>query len=94
MANWEKLNKEFYAVLDSLTDIQWQEWMDTRAAKKAMRELDLKIKALNSHPITNDRNDWEKVQIENLQDISCGFTNRMNINAEPPASGYSDALAA
>ena len=45
MANWEKLNKEFYQVLNSFQDSDWDNWASIRASKKEMRRLDLVLKA-------------------------------------------------
>lgn len=45
MANWEKLNKEFYNVLNSFQDEDWDSWESIRASKKEMRRLDMLLKA-------------------------------------------------
>ena len=95
MANWEKLNKEFYDVLESFTDIQWDEWMDSRATKKAMRDMDLKIKALKtlSKEIESSK-DWEKVIIGQLSTSKKAITNSVVVKAEASTFDCNDALAA
>ena len=45
MANWDILNKEFYQVLNSFQDSDWDNWASIRASKKEMRRLDLILKA-------------------------------------------------
>jgi len=45
MANWDKLNKEFDSVFESLTSEDWKLWEDQRAAKKKLRRLELMLKA-------------------------------------------------
>lgn len=45
MANWEKLNKEFDQVFNSLQDLDWEQWDSVRASRKEMRRLELLLKA-------------------------------------------------
>jgi len=45
MANWVDLNKEFYDVLNSFKDDDWDSWDSVRASKKEMRRLELLLKA-------------------------------------------------
>jgi len=44
MANWEKLNKEFDQVFNSLQDLDWEQWDSVRASCKEMRRLELLLK--------------------------------------------------
>ena len=34
MANWDKLNTEFYNVLNTFSDEDWNNWESNRASKK------------------------------------------------------------
>jgi|GEM_PF-4228001 hypothetical protein len=45
MANWDKLNKEYSSILDSLTDSDWDNWMKSRTAKKLMRRKEMTLKS-------------------------------------------------
>lgn len=45
MANWDKLNTEFYNVLNTFSDEDWNNWESNRASKKEMRRLEMLLKA-------------------------------------------------
>lgn len=45
MANWNKLNTEFYTLLNDITDVDWENWMTLRDARKAMRRMELTLRA-------------------------------------------------
>lgn len=45
MANWDKLNKEYKSILDTLTDSDWDNWMSSRTAKKLMRRKEMILKS-------------------------------------------------
>lgn len=45
MANWDKLNSEYYTLIESFQDSDWEKWENTRSARKEMRRLDLVLKA-------------------------------------------------
>lgn len=45
MANWDKLNKEFSNLMDSFTDSDWENWESNRVARKALRRMELLMKA-------------------------------------------------
>jgi hypothetical protein len=45
MANWDKLNKEFSNLMDSFTDSDWENWERNRSARKALRRMELLMKA-------------------------------------------------
>ncbi len=45
MANWDKLNRDFEATLDSLTDEQLTLWKGQRELKKRMRRAELEMSA-------------------------------------------------
>ena len=52
-ANWDILNEEFSNLMDSFTDADWEKWESNRAARKALRRMELLMKA--------------KIQIEKLK---------------------------
>lgn len=95
MANWNKLNKEFYSVLNDISDVDWDNWMNQRDAKKAMRRLEMELKAKMQE---------EKLLIDSLKAIQLyhdtlstfnpvAYRNTVKVSAtEPPAGSY--ALAA
>ena len=37
MANWDKLNKEFYDRLNDMTDIEWNNWYNNLKIKRSMK---------------------------------------------------------
>jgi hypothetical protein len=39
MADWGKLDKEFYDKMDSLSQEDWDRWKSSRAAKKLTRRI-------------------------------------------------------
>ncbi len=47
MDKWEKLDKEFYDVVDNLTDEQWQSWRKqqnhNRMIRKQQKEMEMEI---------------------------------------------------
>jgi hypothetical protein len=45
MANWELLDKEFYQVIDNLSEAAWQEWEQNRMQNKAMRRASMELHA-------------------------------------------------
>jgi len=45
MANWEKLNAEFDAAVDSMMPEDWQEWEVNRAKKRKARKCKMQAKA-------------------------------------------------
>ncbi len=50
MANWEKLDKEFYNVVNNLTDEQWQLWRkqqnNNRIIRQKQKEMEMKMHLL------------------------------------------------
>ena len=42
-AKWEKLDKEFYDVIDNMTDEQWHYWRDNQAKNQALRQAKMKL---------------------------------------------------
>jgi hypothetical protein len=44
-ANWDKLNEEFSNLMDTFTDSDWEKWENNRAARKALRRMELLLKA-------------------------------------------------
>lgn len=45
MANWEKLNEEFYNLMNSFKDLDWNKWKNSRTENKAKRRSELLLKA-------------------------------------------------
>lgn len=45
MANWDKLNKEFYNLMNSFKDSDWEKWENNRVSSKKMKRLELIFKA-------------------------------------------------
>ncbi len=45
MANWDKLNSEYYNLIESFQDSDWEKWENTRSARKEMRRMELVLKA-------------------------------------------------
>ncbi len=86
MANWEKLDKQFYDLMNSFTDIAWETWMDNRAAKKAMREMELKMKAaMIEHKVKVDSEKWSKIYSgEHGSSSYKSLTNKIIIRSEKP----------
>lgn len=50
MANWDKLDEEFYNVVNNLTDREWQLWRDqqhqNRMIRKKQKEMEMEIHLL------------------------------------------------
>lgn len=50
MANWDKLDEEFYNVVDNLTDRQWHLWREqqhqNRMIRKKQKEMEMEIHLL------------------------------------------------
>jgi hypothetical protein len=42
-AKWEKLDKEFYDVIDNMTDEQWHHWRDNQVKNQALRQARMKL---------------------------------------------------
>ena len=57
MANWEKLDKEFYDVVNNLTAQQWQSWREqqnnNRMIRKQQKEMTRKIRKFLSSFLQN-----------------------------------------
>ena len=45
MANWEKLNKELDTVLDSITDKEWDNWLESISNQKELEKMQLLLEA-------------------------------------------------
>ena len=45
MANWDKLNKEFDQLLDNMSAEDWNTWAANKESRKAMRRLEMELKA-------------------------------------------------
>lgn len=45
MANWDNLNKEFFNLMESFQDSDWEKWENSRASRKEMRRLEFILKA-------------------------------------------------
>lgn len=45
MANWEELNKEFDTVLDSITDKEWDNWIEGVSRQKELEKMQLLLEA-------------------------------------------------
>lgn len=45
MANWEKLNREFDAILDSISDQEWNDWFDSIEDQKEMCKMQMILEA-------------------------------------------------
>jgi len=59
MANWDKLNKEYYDLIESFQDSDWEKWEKSRIARKEMRRMELFLKA--------------KIQEERLKFSACSL---------------------
>jgi hypothetical protein len=42
-SKWEKLDKEFYDVIDNMTDEQWHYWRNNQAKNQALRQAKMKL---------------------------------------------------
>lgn len=45
MANWEKLNKEFDTILNSITDKEWDSWVKGVSKQKELEKMQLLLDA-------------------------------------------------
>lgn len=45
MANWEKLNKEFDAILENISNQEWKDWHDSIEAQKEMCQMQMMLEA-------------------------------------------------
>ena len=45
MANWDKLNKEFDAILDNISDQEWNDWYNNIDAQKEMCQMQMLLEA-------------------------------------------------
>ena len=63
MANWDKLNKEFSDLMDSFTDSDWENWERNRRARKALRRMELLLKAKIQSEKLNITNGKDNVQV-------------------------------
>jgi len=45
MANWDVLDKEFYNLVDNLSESDWQKWEQARAQREMMRQASLELQA-------------------------------------------------
>lgn len=45
MANWEKLNKEFDTILDSITDKEWDNWFEGISKQKELEKMQMLLEA-------------------------------------------------
>ncbi len=53
MANWDELNKEFDAILNNISDEEWNDWYGNIDAQKEMCQMQMMLEAkLQSEKIT------------------------------------------
>ena len=45
MANWDKLNKEFDAILNNISDEEWNDWYSNIDAQKEMCQMQILLEA-------------------------------------------------
>lgn len=45
MANWDKLNKEFDAILNNISDEEWNDWYNNIDAQKEMCQMQMLLEA-------------------------------------------------
>jgi len=45
MANWDKLNAEFDALINKMTAEKWAEWQSNRPANRKIRKAEMLAKA-------------------------------------------------
>ena len=45
MANWEELNKEFDAIIDNISEKEWNDWYNTIEAQKEMSQMQMMLEA-------------------------------------------------
>ena len=54
MANWDKLNKEFDAILNNISDEEWNDWYNNIDAQKDMCQMQMLLEAkMQSEKIIN-----------------------------------------
>jgi len=75
MANWQKLNTEFYSVLNNITDVEWDKWMSEKDARKSMRQLELSLRAKIQE---------EKLLMESIEATQLYFETLSLMNQVPP----------
>ena len=100
MANWEKLDKEFYDVVNNLTAQQWQSWREqqnhNRMIRQHQKEMEMKMQLLklsfasfNGKPFLIRQNvdfiELSKIENENIEVIN---------NDNKIATSFKYALAA
>lgn len=79
MANWEKLNKEFDAILDNISDQEWNDWYDSIDAQKEMCQMQMMLEAkMQSEKIIFNKLLGELIINETLKSDS--VVNFSNIN--------------
>ena len=61
MANWDKLNKQFDELIDNLSAEDWRIWAENRESRKAMRRLEMNMKAKLQE---------EKIYLSNREGVS------------------------
>lgn len=101
MANWDVLDKEFYNLVDNLSESDWQKWEQERAQRKMMRQASLRLQAiihlertilLNSFvdtpPFFND-----EVSKIDFSDIA-GFVLESTVESNSYSEGSTFAMAA
>ena len=55
MANWDKLNKEFDALIDGMSQEDWERWDANRAAKREFRKETILLKAKIRERVLNSQ---------------------------------------
>jgi hypothetical protein len=54
MANWDKLNEEFDAILNNISDEEWNDWYNNIEAQKDMYKMQMLLESkMQSEKITN-----------------------------------------
>ena len=83
MANWNKLNKQFNDLIESMSTEDWESWAANKANRKAMRNSQMGLKAklqeekilisnLKGQPIINQSklsSDYSYITISSLTGI-------------------------
>lgn len=70
MANWNKLNKEYFDLMNSFEDSDWEKWESIRSTRKEMRRLEMLLKAKIQE---------EKLKLTELLPRSVGTINQIVI---------------
>ena len=55
MANWDKLNKEFDALIDGMSQEDWKRWDANRTAKREFRKETMLLKAKIRERVLNSQ---------------------------------------